>query len=225
MLTRYAEFAPTQFDSPGLNADSMGHDDGDRSAWYVAPCSVTRDSGPAERANWTSIQAILNEKGLEFEVHRFGHWGPGWFEIAIVRPTPEAEAELERIQGALWDYPILDDTEIAQEEAEDDNSDWRNWLCREVERAIEAEARPDETDDADTIIAAILPCRVRGFMAYSLRDLYDAACGHLGKDRRYEEQRQTERDRAIATVVASVWARYRSRPTDPRAFVRWRGAK
>jgi hypothetical protein len=65
----------------------------------------------------------LKELGGEsdtVEVHRFGHWGPGWFEIILAHPS--REAEIKDMESRLENYPILD---------EDDHSE-RQW-----EKAIE----------------------------------------------------------------------------------------
>lgn len=117
MLT-YRDFVPTLFDR-GIPFDD------DRDSWFVAPCSQTRDSGPLSRANFTTLETMLEDAGLEYENHRFGHWGPGWFEILIVKPTEEAKTFLESVIKGLEDYPVLDDEALSAEESEEAGDHWR----------------------------------------------------------------------------------------------------
>lgn len=122
-LQRYGDFAPTGFDSKGLNARTMGpEDDEDRSEWLVCPVSRTRDSDddPLTASNWEAQLEALGGEGADVEIHRFGHWGPGWFEIVLVRPGTPAEAEAERLAGALEDYPLLNEDDHSRREYEAD---------------------------------------------------------------------------------------------------------
>jgi hypothetical protein len=65
------------------------------------------------------------------EVHRFGHWSPGWFEIILVRPgTAAAEVAVE-IEERLEDYPLLDEEDFSRREWEDYLESWECWGARE----------------------------------------------------------------------------------------------
>lgn len=122
-LQRYAEFQPTGFDAKGLNARRMGSEnDEDRGDWLVCPVSQTRDSedDPLTASNWAAQLKALGGEGADVEIHRFGHWGPGWFEIVIVRPGSPAEAEAEGLAAALEDYPLLDEEDHSRREYEAD---------------------------------------------------------------------------------------------------------
>ena len=139
----YREFAPTDFDQAGLNAHDMGTDeDPDRSEWLVAQVSRTRDSGPLSESNFDAFLSIVGGESDDVEVHRFGHWGPGWFEIILVRPGTKAAAEAERAEASLADYPVLDEMDYSAREREEEEEAWRWMGLRERVRLIrEARAR------------------------------------------------------------------------------------
>ncbi len=133
-LQRYRDFAPTGFDAKGLNARTIGpEDDEDRGDWLVSPVSRTRDTDdPLVLSNWDCILKALGGEGADCEVHRFGHWGPGWFELVLVRPETPAAFELEQLAGSLEDYPVLDDEDHSRREYEADlegiTDQAKNWV-------------------------------------------------------------------------------------------------
>lgn len=113
-LQRYAEFAPTQFDSRGAFLP-------DREEWLVGPCSRTRDSDTLTESNFASLLEILGKtdpEGDNWEVHRFGHWGPGWFEIVLIKPETPAAERAEEVTRALEDYPVLNEDDYSIREFE-----------------------------------------------------------------------------------------------------------
>ncbi len=77
-----------------------------------------------------SSVATLNNRALggeseTIEVHRFGHWGPGWFEIILINPTDETRVkEAQEIEGALSDYPIVDESLYSEYESEECAQTW-----------------------------------------------------------------------------------------------------
>lgn len=120
-LTRYGAHCPTQFDTH-LPIDS---DDGEgREEWLLVPVSQTRDSGPLDRSNFAIALELLDGESDDVEVYRFGHWGPGWYEIIIVRPGSAAQAVAEEIASRLEDYPVLDETDLSEREHEQEVEDW-----------------------------------------------------------------------------------------------------
>lgn len=69
------------------------------------------------------------------QVHRFGHWGPGWFEIILVAPdTPEAN-KAHAWADALADYPVADDEDYSEREWSAANEIWSN--CYNVRDRVE----------------------------------------------------------------------------------------
>jgi hypothetical protein len=80
----------------------------------------TRDSDALERSNFRVAERMLSPHADDYETHRFRHWGPGWYEIILVRPNSPAHAIAQTLTDKLRDYPILnedDHSELEQEEA------------------------------------------------------------------------------------------------------------
>jgi len=137
-MTRYSDYAPTQFDCKGLGLD-------DRQDWLVLGVMQTRDSSTLARCNFDAALRQLGGESETVEVHRFGHWGPGWYEIILIHPDREADGE--GIESSLEDYPILDEDSLSEMEHEQKWKDWesfgmRDW-CSELTRAFKLQ---DETE-------------------------------------------------------------------------------
>lgn len=123
----YSEFRPTQFDCRGLALPEQQH-------WLVAPCGTNRDADALTRSNFNSLLKALGGESATVQVHRFGHWGPGWFEIILIDPADAERVKLaEEIEAALQDYPIVSEEDFSREETEEANEVWRNCY-RESER-------------------------------------------------------------------------------------------
>jgi hypothetical protein len=125
----YSEYRPTTFDPTGLGLD-------DRQTWLVLPVIRTRDSGPLEESNFDAAVKSLGGESETLEIHRFGHWGPGWFEIAIIDPSRAAEGE--QIESALAHYPVLDDSDLSEREYDAAQESWDCWGAREFVGALAA---------------------------------------------------------------------------------------
>ena len=95
---------------PGLRAH-------DREQWLLLPISQTRDSDALERSNFRVVLKDLGGESETLEVHRFGHWACGWYEIAII--APERSGEANAWKRALNNYPVADDTDFSELEWED----------------------------------------------------------------------------------------------------------
>lgn len=121
-LRTYGQYRPTACDTAGLGLD-------DRQAWLVAPCGLNRDSGVRDESNWHAQLKALGGESETCEVHRFGHWACGWFEIAIVDPS--RADEIESIVNALASYPILDDNDCSQRESDAADAAWDQWEIKE----------------------------------------------------------------------------------------------
>lgn len=132
-MQTYSEYRPTCFDVRGLALP-------DRQSWLVLPCSRTRDSGPLDQSNFESAVKALGGESDTVEVHRFGHWGPGWFELIIVDPTSPQAQIAEQLESALADYPILDEMDCSQREWDDYTEAWDNCgLSRDFAKALQSE--------------------------------------------------------------------------------------
>jgi hypothetical protein len=126
---KYSEFQPTGFDPCGLGLDN-------RQDWLVVPVSYTRDSGPLDESNFVTALDMLGGESATCEVHRFGHWGPGWFEIILVHP--DREDAVAEIESRLEDYPLLDEEDYSQKQYDEIMEAWDNMSLQErIDFAVE----------------------------------------------------------------------------------------
>lgn len=119
-MQTYSEFSPTAFDRPGAFLP-------DRQDWLVAPVSITRDSGPLSTSNFETLRAelaTLDPGNDDHEIHRFGHWGPGWFELILIRPDTPCAAAAESAESALSEYPVLNDADHSDREWQEIQEAW-----------------------------------------------------------------------------------------------------
>lgn len=120
-LGQYKNFAPTCFDHEGAFLS-------ERQKWCVAPVGRTRDSGPLANSNFETLENDLDKLDpdyIDHESYSFNHWGPGWFEIILVRPeTPCYYIAVEACK-ALEDYPVLDDEDHSRREYKEVCEAWK----------------------------------------------------------------------------------------------------
>lgn len=104
-------FVVSVFDGKGLPGAPEG--------WFVFPEIVARDSGILSRSNFETALSELGGEGKNVEVHRFGHWGPGWFKVILINPcaTDVLDKAVDLI-AALKDYPVLCDEHYSDMELE-----------------------------------------------------------------------------------------------------------
>lgn len=135
-MQRYKDFQPTGFDPKGLALE-------DKQEWFVVPVSRTRDSGPLAEANFEAALEMLGGETDNVEVHRFGHWGPGWFEIIIVNPESPIARTAEEIEESLENYPVLDDDKFSEMEEELKDQSWDSWGDSELLEIYKELSFPD----------------------------------------------------------------------------------
>lgn len=134
------EWSPTGFDhSIGAfsRLDEYQH-------WLVLPFIQTRDSQPYERANYDAVVEALDgactkhwwfwwqgqqvegepDYSNDYQEHRFGHWGPGWYDVIIVKPDTEAAREAQSITDAFENYPCVDEEKLSEYEWEEAEEYW-----------------------------------------------------------------------------------------------------
>jgi hypothetical protein len=126
-MQAYKDFAPTGFDAKGLGLP-------DRQDWLRAPVSRTRDSGALDESNFETVLADLGGESDTVEVHRFGHWGPGWFEIILCHPS--MADRLEEWSRALENYPVADESDLSRREWEEAEEGWDNYGRSDLIRAL-----------------------------------------------------------------------------------------
>lgn len=148
-MSTYAEFRPTCFDQHIAIED--------REHWVIAPVGQNRDSNELDQSNFAAALELLGGESDTVEVHRFGHWAVGWFEILIV---DQADAKrisiLDDIARRLDDYPVLDESDWSRREYESFLESWESWGAREFRQECvkafglgnAAESRLDDIDDS-----------------------------------------------------------------------------
>jgi hypothetical protein len=123
MIT-YKTFRPSQFDSH-INFDE------EREDWLVGPCSHNRDSDLLTESNWEALIKALGGESEHVEIHRFGHWGNGWFEIILIKPDTDAAKTAQECADSLENYPSLDDNLNSDKQHEADYEYWKSMSLRE----------------------------------------------------------------------------------------------
>lgn len=127
----YSEFRPTPYDPQGAFLSE------ERQDWLVAPVSRTRDTGAFRDSNFEVALELLGGEGEQVESHRFGHWGPGWFEIILVHP--DLKDKLEEIDARLEDYPLLDEEDYSARCYEEAQICWDSFGAHDCRRELQKE--------------------------------------------------------------------------------------
>jgi hypothetical protein len=167
-MERYGDFRPTQFDPKGLGLE-------DQQDWLVLGVSKTRDSGPLAQSNFDAALKILDpeEDSEDVDTASFNHWGPGWFEIILVKPGTKAHEKAKEIEACLADYPVLDDEDHSRREWEE-HSEWVGQVLARV-------AHDNEGEVSDNVEHPAL-CQSLGWdyggSTPSDEDVYDALVEH-----------------------------------------------
>lgn len=167
MATKYSEYAPSGFDARGLGLE-------DRQAWLVV-IGRNRDSGVLAESNFASALTSLGGESETCEIHRFGHWGCGWFELILLHPDRETEAD--SIESALADYPVLDDSDYSERECEALSESWESWGAAEC-----AQKLVDMFSNTDRHSSGFYE-----FLRTNSDDLYALHCEHSSGDHMSDE--------------------------------------
>jgi hypothetical protein len=127
-MKTYKEFRPTSFDTH----ISMQ----DREEWLVLPCGTNRDADLLTESNFATACELLkgqcgepggcDDPGQQWEIHRFGHWACGWFEIILVKPDTEAHKVADEIQSDLENYLVLNEDDHTEHEQEAAQQVWKD---------------------------------------------------------------------------------------------------
>lgn len=154
-MVTYKEWSPTEFDGKGQFMP-------ERAEWLVLGVMRTRDSGPLDRVNFTAALEHLGGESGTVEVHRFGHWGPGWIEVILVDPSDvNAVAAAEEVEASLMDYPVLDEEALSAAEHEEFERVWEDWGREDFRKMLERRADAIELPRGKT---------KRGYREEDLRD-------------------------------------------------------
>lgn len=108
----------------------------EKADWLIVPVTQNRDSGCLDQSNFSVALAMLGGESDTVEIHRFGHWGPGWYEIIIAAPS-RAE-DVAAIVAKLENYPVLSDDDLSEREY---NAVWESWRTMSMRERIVFAAR------------------------------------------------------------------------------------
>jgi len=125
-LKLYKDHTPTVFDR---------HICGELDSFYIAPCSQSRDSSILEKVNFETMggRVLAASQHDETEIHRFGHWACGWYEMLLIHPDDiPALIVAAELSAALADYPSLNDEAYSMAEIEAAAEYWSR--CRVSDR-------------------------------------------------------------------------------------------
>ena len=119
-LTEFAQKHSWQNQMQQSNGlDSFNNYSGEGIGHAVVVVGRNRDSEVLSESNF---EAALHELGGESEtvqIHRFGHWGCGWFELLTVDPNDKKALRIAYdIKQRLVDYPVLDEDNFYERENE-----------------------------------------------------------------------------------------------------------
>lgn len=133
-MIKYSQFRPTGFDRAGAFLP-------DQQDWIVAPVSQNRDSGPLQESNFACfLESLGGEQSGIVEVHRFGHWGNGWFEIILINPDHnEIVARAEALESSLESYPVLNEQDYSRREWNCYVESWDTYGRREYLKELRKE--------------------------------------------------------------------------------------
>jgi len=164
-MIKYKDFSPSAVDRGILFYD-------ERDEWLVAPCTVTRDSEVLEQSNWAVMLNDLESLEDGWEVHRFGHWGCGWFEMVIVEEGSKAHELCEDIESALADYPVLSEMDFAERKHAATIKFIESCGYEDAESIYAYLSNPDDADE-DAIHRAALNAVPEEFDDYDLAQIAD----------------------------------------------------
>jgi hypothetical protein len=103
--------------SQGL--DSWGNYGGEDFGHVVVVAGQNRDSDILCQSNFSSALEMLGGETETVQVHRFGHWGCGWFELICVDAKDrKALVTAFEIHKQLEEYSVLDDSDYFERQNE-----------------------------------------------------------------------------------------------------------
>jgi hypothetical protein len=126
MRTYAKRHAPSALDGPS-NYVSWDREAEDSIAqWLVLPCGRNRDSECFDESNFAVAVKMLGGEGENVQIHRFGHWACGWYELIVVRPDTDQAKIAHGIEESLENYPLLDDDDFSEREQVAADETWKN---------------------------------------------------------------------------------------------------
>ena len=123
---------PWSKNGPTIFDDASNYGGADLSHLLVAPVSRSRDSGPLDKSNFKEALRVLGGESDTVQIHRFGHWACGWYELLLIDPSDmERVAIGEEIERRLENYPVLNEEDYSQRETDGAQSLWDSLSLHE----------------------------------------------------------------------------------------------
>ena len=117
-----------------------------RNTWWIMPVKRSRDGSALDESNFRCMLRELGGESEHVEVHRFGHFACGWYEILLINDeNEELFKKAINIACALTNYPVVDEEDFSELELEWAEKVWKNcyrWRDR-VEYVREHESQFD----------------------------------------------------------------------------------
>ncbi len=113
----------------------------DLSVWGFSPIAQNRDSDLLEQSNFAkAVEVMRNKHPHSVQVERFGHWACGWIEQLMVKTSNKrAMQTLLELLESLEDYPVLDEEDLGNREAEQAYEAYDSWAFYEVRKLVQQE--------------------------------------------------------------------------------------
>lgn len=125
----------------------------ERDHWLIV-LGRNRDSDILANSNFECALEELGSESEDVEVHSFGHWACGWFELILICPGPrKVVATAEDIRKRLEDYPILDESDYSEREYESYCEQWESRGRSDFVQKILNAFDLDDDSSAEELIA------------------------------------------------------------------------
>ena len=113
--------------------------------YLVAPVQINRDSDLLTQSNWEVQWAALKplvadcaEDECSPTIVRENHWAVGWVEWVAIHPSNVAAvAAAEALAERLEQYPVLDEMDLSNREADAYAENWASGMGRDFIRALQ----------------------------------------------------------------------------------------
>lgn len=128
-MQQYKDYQPSAWDSRANFATFDQEGINNIQDWYVCPVIKTRDASILSESNFDAILARLGGEGEKVEVHSFGHWACGWYELILVHP--DLKDEVEKIEDKLDDYPVMNEDDYSMRVCDAAFEQWNSLSMRE----------------------------------------------------------------------------------------------
>jgi hypothetical protein len=223
----YKNHRPTGFDRAGAFLDE------DRQEWLVVNVSRNRDSDCLAESNFQTFLEGLGGESDNVEVHRFGHWACGWYEIILIDAKAEDIVALaQEMEDALENYPVLDEQDLSKRENEAEQESWESWARRDfssdLKRKVESDwdgtsehgYQPEEIDDGfDLLTEENIDC-----LWSNAADKANWICQHDSGGPSFNIEGVLEHiniDEVVKMIDAHLWKKHVDR--DIRKLCSWLG--